>query len=143
MPTQPDVRIAGRDGSEVARMHIRTLSQPKSSGIASRCATRVCRMGMVTLYDFRVSTVPCQYEYFFQGILEKLKQSVEFPHRGGLWRTATIDTAHRNGISVRLFGDGGCPGGEKTLSSYRRRKQATDGDGGSVLCRGSGGVGAV
>ena len=38
----------------------------------------------------------------------------------GLWRTATIDTAHRNGISVRLFGDGGCPGGEKSLSSYRR-----------------------
>ena len=35
----------------------------------------------------------------------------------GLWRTATIDTAHRNGIPVRLFGGGRCQGGEKSLSS--------------------------
>ena len=37
-----------------------------------------------------------------------------------MWRTATIDTAHRNGILVRLFGDGGCRGGEKSLSSHGR-----------------------
>ena len=59
---QPEICKAGGDGSEAAVRHIRALSQPKSSGIASRCATGVPRLGMVTLCEFRVSASSCHFD---------------------------------------------------------------------------------
>jgi hypothetical protein len=59
---QPEICKAGGDGSEATVRHIRALSQPKSSGIASRCATGVPRLGMVTLCEFRVSASSCHFD---------------------------------------------------------------------------------
>ena len=59
---QPEICKAGWDGSEAAVRHIRALSQPKSSGIASRCATGVSRLGMITLCEFRVSASSCHFD---------------------------------------------------------------------------------
>ena len=60
--SQPEIRIAGRCSSEADGRHIRALRQPKSSGIASRCATGLHIMGIVTLCEFRVSSVPCHFD---------------------------------------------------------------------------------
>ena len=53
-PTQPEIRLEGPWANAAPKRHIPPLTQPKSLGLASPCAFRVCRERVPPLRDYWV-----------------------------------------------------------------------------------------